>query len=138
MVYRERKGVLLTSEEYFSLNCYNLIGGMAEWSMATVLKTVRPVFGSRGFESHSLRHVKIAVRSRGAATRTTQKVMQKRLYVGRATQSLYVPARDHVAQPRVRHIVYSQSVMLRLRTTPWWFFNIVYGEIWSGMKRNVL
>ena len=31
-------------------------GGVSEWSMVTVLKTVL-VYGERGFESHPLRHL---------------------------------------------------------------------------------
>ena len=48
------------SEKWEFLNCLGSLkpqGGMAERTNATVLKTVRPFAGSRGFKSHSLRQI---------------------------------------------------------------------------------
>ena len=52
------------SEKGEFLNCLGSLkpqGGMAERTNATVLKTVRPFAGSRGFKSHSLRQMLLSL-----------------------------------------------------------------------------
>jgi hypothetical protein len=44
-----------TPDFMLSINEFSCVGGVTEWPMVTVLKTVVPL-RNRGFESHPLRH----------------------------------------------------------------------------------